>query len=495
MNILPSQRTGLVQSCLDDIERANRVVPYQRTGQDETTLIASDLGTDVDASLRFANTHAPLLRYCFGIDWLYWDGRRWADKGKNRAIQLSMQSARQWTKKAMDTNGEERAKRINAALILESARHVEATVRLAKCHPLLVVPTAFLDSHPWKLNVLNGTIDLRTGKLQPHNRDDFLTKLAPVTYDPTARSKTLNHYLETCETATKGMSDFLARCFGAALTGEASTETLFLLQGDGGSGKTTLIEAFSAMLGDYAVKLPFESFCMSSHGRNPGAASPDLLKLRGSRLAYASEGDPSSRLDAGMVKMLTGNEPITARGLYSDPITFHQSWKLWLVSNFDPKVDSEDTGIWRRMLKLHFATIPEDRRDPAIKRILTDDPHARSALLHWVIAGCIDWQARGGGRNGLEPPESVCAATGAYQVKQDTLAQWWEDLISSNAELVALEKASVGELRRHYEAWCAENGARPVYAKRFSSHLETKGLESKRGTGGTRYWYGIKMTP
>ena len=472
----------------------NRVVPYPRAEDDDQVLSVSEHGTDLDASLRFAEAHARQLRYCPGVGWLAWDKRRWAVEGDGRAVQLSMQSARRWTEKWSRCGGDGREQRVKTALSLESASHIEATVRLAKCNPLLVVTVASLDRDPWMLNVLNGTLDLRTGKLRPNNRTDLSTKLAPVEFDPSAQHVALTRYLKTCEAATPGMGAFLARCFGAALTGDASAETLFLLQGAGGSGKTTLIEAVSAMLGDYAVKLSFESFCQSKHGRSPGAASPDLIRLRGSRLAYASEGDQSARLDAGVVKTLTGNEPITARALYAPPITFPQTWKLWLVSNFDPKADSEDSGIWRRMLKLHFDAIPETQRDPSVKRTLIEDPAARSSLLAWLVAGCLDWQARGGGRIGLCPPDSVQQVTDAYRCKQDTLAEWWDDLLAGDAELLPLEMTPVGALRRHYEEWCAENGAMEVYVKRFNSYLETKGLEKRRGTGGAKRWHGIKLT-
>jgi putative DNA primase/helicase len=289
------------------------------------------------------------------------------------------------------------------------------------------------------------------------------------------------------------MGGFLSRCFGCALTGDAEAETLFLLQGDGGSGKTTLVEAVASMLGDYSAKLTFDSFCTSKHGRGPGAASPDLIRLRGSRLAYASEGDQSARLDAGVVKTLTGNEPITARALYAEPITFPQTWKLWLVSNFDPKADSEDSGIWRRMLKLHFAAIPAADRDPAVKRMLTTDAGAQSALLAWAVAGCLDWQKRGGGRIGLAPPDAVQAATDTYRIRQDTMAQWWDDLLAEDAKLDPYGKTTRKALREHYEQWCQDNGAVPVHAKRFIAYLEARGLQIAPRTSGGRGWVGLEM--
>lgn len=464
-------------------------IPENESQESDASLDAVDHGTDLDASLRFAELYSNCLRYCPGVGWLHWDKRRWAIDREEKVLELSKKAARQWTQQAAQSH-DDRERRVKTALMFEGASHIKAAIDLAKCDARLVVSSSALDRDPWKLNVLNGTLDLRTGQLTTHNRSDLITKIAPVTYRPNATHPTLNRYLEMIEAQTVGMPSFLARCFGAALSGDATTETLFLLQGEGGSGKTTLVEAIAAMLGDYSAKLQFESFCQSKHGRSPGAASPDLIPLRGSRMAYASEGDQSARLDAGVVKALTGNEPITARNLYSEPITFPQTWKLWLVSNFDPKAESEDTGIWRRMMKLQFTVIPEAQRDPSVKRTLIDDPDARSALLSWTLTGCADWQARGGGRKGLAPPNAVESATAAYRAKQDTLGDWWEDLLTTHA-LDQDAFTPTSELRRHYDSWCDANGASPVYTTRFNGYLESKGLVKDRKNS-ARGWRGIK---
>ena len=459
-------------------------------------MAAGGFNTDVDASLRFAAEHADALRYVPGVGWLFWDGTRWAEDRVGRAVEMSKQSARKWVQQAASANADHDVKKrmVQAALNLEQGGRINAAVSLAKSDPRLVLDAAYLDADPYAINLRNGTLDLRTGELHPHRREAFHARRAEVDFVPGATHPALTRYLNHLNAAEPGFSTFLARCFGAALTGDAATETLFLLQGEGGSGKTTLVEAVSAMLGDYSVKLAFDSFVLSKHGRGPGAATPDLVKLRGSRLAYASEGDQSARLDAGTVKTLTGNEPITVRGLYKDPLTIAQTWKLWLVSNFDPHADADDSGIWRRMAKLVFRVIPVAQRDPGIKRALTTDPQARSALLAWALAGCRDWQARGGGRAGLALPASVQAATDAYRQKQNLLADWWADLLASaDAELKPNEDAAAATLRGHYDNWTRTNGARAVGKDKFADFLREKGLTDTRAKG-ARVWRGLAMT-
>ena len=299
----------------------------------------------------------------------------------------------------------------------------------------------------------------------------------------------LDRCLANMEKTSPGMPEFMARCFGAALTGDSSCEALFVLQGEGGSGKTTITEAFAGLLGAYAVKLPFNSFCLSKHGRAPGSASPDLVKLRGARFAYASEGDQSAKLDAGQVKALTGGEPFTARELFKAQITFEQTWKLWLVSNYDPRVDSEDSGMWRRIVKIPFATVPPEARDPNLKHTLTNDPAARSALLAWALKGCLNWRQAGLGRSGLAIPGEVASVTDAYRAKQDALADWWTELLRDHT--LSAAGFCVGELiRSNYTGWAASEGAHTVSAPRLNTYLETRGLRKAR-RGGVRGWEGI----
>ena len=458
----------------------------------EAPIAAEGLGTDLDASRELIATYGSDIRFIEGLGWCAWDGRRWKPGADSDVREKAQRCARNRTHAALRT-GDRHAQKaaVESALAMESSARLTGAMREAEVDKRMRVDVDRIDAHPYLINCANGTLDLLTGTLRPHDRADLLTKLAPVDYRPGATHCLFDEYLRTLDGVIPGLTPFLARIIGMSLTSDASAESLILMQGEGGGGKTTMSEGVAAMLGDYAVKLSFSSFVLSRHGRAPGAASPDLMRLRGSRFAYAAEGDQAARLDAGIVKQLTGNEKLSARGLYAEPIEFPQTWKLWLVSNYDPRCDSEDTGLWRRIIKVVLPQVPAERRNPLIKAAMTTDPECLAAMLAWAAAGCADWLQRGGGRKGLAPPASVDGWTAEYRDAMDPLGQWSRDagLAFGGARYIP-----VRDLRNSYEDWSKDNGFTPVLGRRYNAWLEDKGAErtkQRMGSETAMVWRGL----
>jgi putative DNA primase/helicase len=466
---------------------------------------SNNSATDNDAAARLVESYGTpdeenpnardLIRYSPGFGWLIWDGKRWvADTESLRVQELAKELARAFTALCLESDGDGREKRIKAALGFENKLHMKAACDLARSDPRIFIEADKFDADPYALNCENGIINLREGLLEPHDRKAYCTKIAPVVFNEDARHDAVDIVLGTiADTCGADMPDFLARAFGMCLTGDVSADVLFLLQGDGGAGKTTLLEAMAGLLGDYAIKLPFESFCLSKAGRAGGGASPDLMKLRGARLAIAEEGDRTATLDAGRIKELTGGGTVTARNLYSTFTTFRASHHLWLCSNFEPHADADDTGVWRRMVEVRFQPIPPEKRDPSIRADLLNDPRAREALFAWAVKGCGDWFERGGGRDGLAIPASIDTLTASYRRKMDSFGQWFDEgLEAGTLMLGAYETATNAALRDSYEKWTADNGAVPIGARRFFDALERRGLTGKATNCGRR-WQGVGM--
>jgi putative DNA primase/helicase len=127
-----------------------------------------------------------------------------------------------------------------------------------------------LDRNPWLLNVQNGTLDLRSGELRPHRREDLLTRLAPVAYDQAAQCPTWLAFLNRIMAGNQDLIRFLQRAIGYTLTGSARERVLFMLHGGGANGKSTLLETVADLMGDYAKSTRAET--LRSHGVGVRAA-------------------------------------------------------------------------------------------------------------------------------------------------------------------------------------------------------------------------------
>ena len=355
-------------------------------------------------------------------------------------------------------------------------------VTVAETQSELLVRSEELDGHPWLLNVLNGTIDLTTGQLRPHRREDFLTMAAPVKFSPGARSTVWESFLEKV-IPNKEVRDFLQRITGYALTGSTKEEVLFFLHGPASSGKSTYLEALATILGDYSSSTSFKTFTTEGAGGN--SASSDIARLAGKRLVRSSEIDKGDAFSEAVIKKLTGNDMITSRFLYKEYFEFRPEFKIFIASNDLARVRDDDSGLWRRLLNVPFAVgLGEKERDPGVKRTLLDRTETGPAILQWALTGCLEYQ-----RIGLSIPDEVRSSTEGYRREMDPIAEFMEDCISANP----LARVDNGVLWTAYSSWCLANGIKyGVSQKNLKRRLEQRGFNQHRDAK-HRFWTGIRL--
>lgn len=478
-------------------ENARRCDPPLET--DEVRRIAASIAryeparpayhrSDLGNARRFVDRYHDKIRFdCTSERWLIWNGTRWEEDQDGEAMRLAKETVLAMLDElsAIDER-EERKGLFRFILASENAGRLAAMLKLAQTEPEIALTRAALDADPWLFNCLNGTVDLRTGELRPHSRDDLITRMAPARYDPDATFPLWERFLRDATGDDEELIAFLARAAGYSLTGDCREEKLFFVHGPTNSGKSTFLEALKAMLGDYATTADFETFLSRSF---VGGPRPDIARLAGARFVASIEVDEGKRLAEGLVKQLTGGDTVTARFLYQSEFEFTPQFKLWLAANHAPEIQHDDAAMWRRILRVPFEiVVPEGKRDPTLKMTLKNDDAARAAILAWAVRGCLDWQ-----RQGLAVPERVRRATDQYRLAQDPLREF----ILSCCLLSERAMVPAGELRREYEAWCKENGEKPLYGAAWGEALRARGCKQDNvrisGTR-TRVWRGIGLT-
>jgi putative DNA primase/helicase len=342
--------------------------------------------TDEALALRFTARHAGELRYVAAWGrWMIWTGAVWRFEETLRAFDLSRAICRQ-------ASAECDSARVSAAIA--SAKTVAAVITLAKADRRHAATTEQWDADPWLLNTPAGTVDLRTGKLRPHEPDDYLTKITAVA--PAGECPLWHEFLNRITSNNGELHDFLQRVSGYALTGSTREHALFFGFGTGGNGKGVFLNTLAGIMGGYATVAPMETLTASGSDHHP----TDLAMLRGARLVTAQETEEGRRWAEAKIKALTGGDPISARFMRQDFFTFNPTFKLFVAGNHKPALRGVDEAIRRRMHLIPFlVTIPAAERDPELgEKLKAEWP----GILAWMIDGCLDWQ-----RQRLAPPTAV----------------------------------------------------------------------------------------
>lgn len=443
--------------------------------------VSPDIPTenDIGNARRYAREHADCLLYDYSRgSWLHYDGRRWREDDTGEAERRAKQTAdRLWTEAGRITSRKERDRAAAHALRTMSARAISAMLALARSE-LAVRPDGF-DADPMLFNCMNGTLVLKTGELRPHHRDDFITKLSPVEFDPDAEAPTWIAFLNRVFDSNATLIDFIRRWSGYCLTGHTSEHRLLFAHGGGRNGKTTLIEALQFALGDYAVTV--ESDLLMA--KKTQSHTTGLTDLRGARLAVSPETESGARLAEVQVKSLTGGDRITARRMRENNVTWTPTHKLVQIGNHRPRIRGTDEGIWSRICLLPFTvTIPGRERDSK----LTDKLRAEaSGVLAWAMRGCLEWQERG-----LDEPDVVKAATSSYRESSDSLAPF----IAERLVVIPGGSVTVKNLFTAYRLWCDDAKETPLGKVTFNELLRERGFKDRKGTGNIQTWIDLELT-
>lgn len=454
--------------------------------------------TEIGNGQRFARMHGGRLRYVHSQGWLIWDGKRWASVARGdqdaaakavvaelyaEVAALAQRAAHAVSADSSLTDAATRAGGLASALLdharkSSKASAIAAMIKLAQSEePIAAAPQDF-DRDPFVLNVANGTLDLRTGKLRPHRQSDMITKLAPVTYDPDAPAKRWEAFLSRVLPDPELLA-WLQRYSGYALTGNVGEQALAFCHGGGSNGKNVYLDTVAGVMGDYAITAA-PDLLLSKKGE---AHPTEQADLDGARLVVCSEIDEGRAWNEALIKRITGDRTIKARKMKRDFYQFQATHKLIVAANSKPKMRGTDNGIWRRMNLVPFGvTIPAAERIRDFDQLLLAEE--APGILAWLVRGCLAWQ-----REGLGKAAAITEATAEYRKEQDVLGKWIEE------ECTLLDPdafTQTAHLYVRFAAWCQRAGRHPwsrdamrdgLAARHRISADRTKNARGFRGIG------------
>jgi putative DNA primase/helicase len=436
--------------------------------------------TDLGNAKRLVALHGHELRYVPAWRaWLIWTGQYWQRDETGEVMRRAKAMVMSiYTAAGYETDETKRRELTRHALRSESARALRDALEVAKSETGIPVTLEDLDRDPFALNVGNGTLDLRTATLRPHDPADLITRWIPTHYDPTAEAPTWRAFLEHIFGGRRALIAFVQRAAGYALTGDTREQVIFLFLGVGANGKSTLILTLTDLLKAYAAQMSVETILAK---RQDSTAMNDMLSVAGARFVSVVEPDLGRRLAEGLVKALTGGEAVSVKKLYSDIFKVRPSFKVFLSTNHRPIIRGTDHAIWRRIRLIPFdIVIPDAEQDQALAdRLRVEAP----GILRWAVEGCLAWQ-----RDGLGLPDEVRTATARYRADMDGLGEFLRErcIVEPGASVAA------GDLYDAYRDWASSAGEQTVSKKALNLELTERGLRPWR-TERARGWTGIRL--
>ena len=367
------------------------------------------------------------------------------------------------------------------ALRSESSRALSSMVSLASTEIEVAIQSERLDANPWVFNAQNGTLDLRTGQVQDHDRTDYITKISNVSYDPNATCPLWDEFLSFAMEEDQEVVDFIHRFFGYCLTGLVTEQVLLFMEGTGSNGKTTALLMIMHVLGDYAIQ-GAPGLLLAKKGESHPT---EVADLEGARFVANSEVEKGKPFAEALIKQLTGSDPIKARRMRKDFWQFEPTHKLCIAANHRPIIKGNDEGIWRRVLRIPWnKPIPPEKKDPFfLDKLKQEAP----GIFRKLVEGCLEWQ-----KHGLNPPQKVTIATEEYREEMDVLSDFMEELCIIGKSHRIPQK----ELYLAYVDWCEELKQKPQNYRLFNRQLKERDYKTLTTTVGgvaIRVWSGISL--
>lgn len=437
--------------------------------------------TDLGNAERLVARHGKDLRYCHVWKrWLVWDGRRWMIDNTGAPRRRARETVRAIYSEAGEPEGEDARKHLAKwAMESEKRDRISAMLNLAEPEPGIPILPEHMDLDRWAFNCSNGTIDLRTGELRPHRREDLITKICPTPYEADARCELWESTLDLFFAGNRELIDYFQAICGYAISGIVRDHILPIAYGRGSNGKSTMLGAIIDVFGpDYAMKCPPDMLMAKKTDSHP----TDRADLFGKRLVVAIETESGRNLNETMVKELTGGDKIRARRMREDFWEFDPTHTLILATNHKPAIRGTDNGIWRRLKLIPFAvSLMQSNADTRMpEKLRAEFP----GILAWCVRGCLLWQSAG-----FAEPAEVTEASSDYRKQQDLIGSFIEECVIFHGNF----RVKAGELFKRYTRWCEYNNENPTTMMKFGMAMEEREIEKTKSSS---VWYlGMQLKP
>lgn len=344
----------------------------------------------------------------------------------------------------------------------------------------------------------NGVIDFEQKTFRDGHPQDYITKTTKIDYKPydpenPETKKISEEILDFMEKLfpvkdlNRYMWDHLASC----LIGTNKNQLFNVYHGSGSNGKSMLTDLMSHTLGEYKGTVPISLVTEKRSGI--GGTQAEIVQLKGIRYAVMQEPSKNVKLNEGIMKELTGSDPIMGRGVYATELdVFKPQFKLVVCTNNLFDIDSNDDGTWRRIRKVDFMSKfidNTDKNEYETPHIFKKDTSLETKLPIFAPVFASMLVKRAFETEGIvEDCDTVLEASNKYRKGQDHIAAFVSENIMKTGN--PTDKVKKGELNAQFKQWFIDSqGSRKMPKGQELYEYMDKKFGSCKATG----WHGIKI--
>jgi len=299
-------------------------------------------------------------------------------------------------------------------------------------------------------------IDLRNGKVRPISKDDYFTYKCDVEYT-TKRSPEMLEIIGKIMCNNEENIKYLQKILGYCLSGDISARVYFILYGIGANGKSMILNLMNKILKEQYQAVSKCVFINNNSGKTGGT---EVLQLKDCRMATFSETEANDALNEAIIKMISGNDSITARGLYKDPVTFIPQCKLMLCTNFKPDFNANDRANVDRVRLVPFNArfVDNPTKSNEYVRIESIDKVVEQKYMNEFFSWCVDGAIEYYKNKKFNPTGEMLEAQNEYIREQSNITNFIDDTFDVCDNDLYLKS----EIKTMYEQWCKENTIKPL---------------------------------
>jgi putative DNA primase/helicase len=409
--------------------------------------------------------------------WLQWVGTHWARRQTHQFLHVlghyTSQIAQMFRLLGDITHSE--------ATKLKSQRTVAALERLCRSMPSFLAQSRLFDANPFLLGTPGGTIDLRTGEMQPASPEDYITTITLVT--PAKPGTKLGRlFKKFLADVTSGDADFektLQQWFGISAQGTSRDQRVLFLYGAGGNGKGVLLRTVAILLGDHAVNAPRDMLMIGKYSQH----TTHLVDVLNARMAIATEVDDDATWDTALVKDITGGDPMSVQRMRQDPYRITARCSLTISGNRKPALKGIDDAVKRRFMVATF-NFKVKKVIPDLEKLFVSKEGP--AILRWIIDGSVQREIEGQ----LHVAKVIREDTEDYFAEENVL----QDFIDTHLEVTA-DHNQVVKTADVYSAWkdyCSRSGRSAGARNSFTTAMRAAGIIYRRTKEG-RFFLNVRL--